>query len=48
MHEDLVDAAIREVEEETNIKTKFESMLSGNLIHTHPSNHLTNAQTFPI
>lgn len=29
MKEDLVDAAIREVEEETNIKTKFESMISG-------------------
>lgn len=31
MSEDIVDAAIREVEEETSIKTKFESMLSGKI-----------------
>ena len=30
MKEDLVDAAIREVQEETNIKTRFESVISGN------------------
>lgn len=30
MKEDLVEAAIREVEEETNIKTRFESVVSGN------------------
>lgn len=30
MKENLIDAAIREVEEETNIKTRFESLISGN------------------
>lgn len=33
MNEDLVDAAVREVEEETNIKTRFESIIS--LRHAH-------------
>lgn len=30
MKENLIDAAIREVKEETNISTKFESLISGN------------------
>lgn len=34
--EDFVDAAIREVEEETNIKTKFDSVLS--IRHAHGAN----------
>lgn len=33
MNEDLVEAAIREVDEETNIKTRFESVIS--LRHAH-------------
>lgn len=33
MKEDIVDAAIREVEEETNIKTKFESIISGKILN---------------
>lgn len=33
MNENLVDAAIREVEEETNIKTRFESLV--NIRHAH-------------
>lgn len=35
MKEDLVDAAIREVQEETNIKTKFESVISGKFMKNH-------------
>lgn len=41
MKEDIVDAAIREVEEETNIKTKFESMISGKNSN-YPYTQLTN------
>lgn len=33
MNEDLVDAAIREVEEETNIKTRFDSLIA--IRHAH-------------
>jgi len=31
MKENLIEAAIREVQEETNIKTKFESLVSGKI-----------------
>lgn len=34
MKENLVDAAIREVEEETNIKTRFESLISARHAHS--------------
>lgn len=41
MRENLIDAAIREVQEETNIRTKFESLVSGKLrrIATNPLTH---------